>query len=499
MKQKYISIIAVLLVAILMGIGIHYTQEFRFYNLESNDLFLYDGADILRKLQQVGGLSLLITSFLTQFMKTPLVGTCMVTVLYLCVAWVIWRILRKQAHGMVMAGFSLLPVAFLYLCLEHDYYRLQGHIAYLLMLFSLWGYLSIPSNRLMLRLAVGTVLVPLLYVTAGSVAVAFALSACWVECLDRGFKGTITLAYPVVAGAMAFFWVSTSKVDHWETVLTPLMYYNWPTTYFFPLYAWGMIPLLWMIAWGLSKFSLNVSARCFCVVSGVVLAFYLAGNIYGKVHSKNNYRFLQEQYWVEHEEWDALIETADRRQSTFYISYLNLALAKKGQLVQRFRQFNQQPYTKLMMYPHPIIKNGVSLQSDVYWAWGYIAAARQAAFDANLLTPGSCNPHHLKILVQTNLVLGAYQVAEKYIGWLEKTLFYRAWATDMRRFLHNPEAIRQDKLLGQMVASVPLTDKYIKYEGLGQDMEDILAVNPSQKVLSQFYEVYRWMEKEEKP
>lgn len=69
----------------------------------------------------------------------------------------------------------------------------------------------------------------------------------------------------------------------------------------------------------------------------------------------------------------------------------------------------------------------------------------------------------------------------------------------MRRFLHNPEAIRQDKLLGQMVASVPLTDKYIKYEGLGQDMEDILAVNPSQKVLSQFYEVYRWMEKEEKP
>lgn len=499
MKQKYIFVIAVLLVAILAGIGIHYTQEFRFYNLESNDLFLYDGADILRKLQQTGGMSLIVTSFLTQFMKIPFVGTCMVTVLYLCIAWVIWCILRKQVQGTVMAGLSLLPVAFLYLCLEHDYYRLQGHVAFLLMLLALWGYLSIPRNRLMLRLAVGVALVPLLYVTAGSVAVAFALTACLVECLERGFKGIFSLVYPMVAGAMAYLLVSTSKVNSWESALTPLMYYNWPSTYFFPLYAWGMIPCLWAIAFVLSKFSLNTFAQRSFIVVGVVSAFCLAGNIYGKVHSWTNYRFLQEQHWVEHEEWDTIIETANRRQPVFFISYLNLALAKKGQLVQRFKQYNQQPFSKLMMHPHPIIRNGMSLQSDVYWSWGYISAARQAAFDANMLTPGSCNPYQLKILIQTNLVLGAYQVAEKYIGWLEKTLFYRTWATDMRRFLHNPEAIRQDKHLGEMVASVPLTDEYIKYEGLKQDMEDILAVNPSQKVLSQFYEVYRRMEKEGKP
>ena len=479
--------------------GIYLTQEYRFYHMESYDLFLYDGTDILQKLCQTGGVSLLITSFLTQFMGIPYMGTLIVTVLYLLIAWVVWGILRKKAQGNVMAGLSLLPVAFLYLCLEHDYYRMQGHISFLLMLLCVWGYLMLPGKRLVYRLVAGSILVPLLYMLAGSVAVAFAFIVCLIECFDRGLKGAFSLTYLVVAGGVAYFLVYTSRVDNWETALTPLMYYNWSTTYFFPLYAWLMIPLLWIIAFILSKFNIKVSMERCCVVVGIVLAFYLAGNLYTKVHNKRNYHFLQEQYWAEHEEWDKIIETADRRQTTFFISYLNLALAKKGQLVHRFKQYNQQSPSQLMIYPHPIIRNGVALQSDVYLSWGYIAAARQAAFDANMLTPGACSPHHLKMLIKTNLVLGSYQVAEKYIGWLEKTLFYREWATDMRRFLNNPEMIEQDKNLGEMMKSLPLSNKYIKYEGLWKDMEDILAVNPSQYILSQFYGVYQLMEKKVKP
>ena len=69
----------------------------------------------------------------------------------------------------------------------------------------------------------------------------------------------------------------------------------------------------------------------------------------------------------------------------------------------------------------------------------------------------------------------------------------------MRRFLNNPEMIEQDKNLGEMMKSLPLSNKYIKYEGLWKDMEDILAVNPSQYILSQFYGVYQLMEKKVKP
>ena len=487
---------AILLVAVIMGVGIQLTQEFRFYNLESDYLFLYDQLDICNKIQETGGLSLLIASFLSQFMWMPWVGVSIAVILYLSIGWITFKILQKKKAGITMSGLSLLPVTFLYLCLENDYYRLQGHTAFLLTLLALWGYLSISANKWKKRLLFGIVVVPVLYQLTGSVAVLFAITACMIELLDKGLKGVYALAFPLVMIIIAYLYVITSRVDTWETALTPFMYYNWPSTYFFPLYAWGMIPLLWIVACLLDKFNMKSNSVYLCSILGVLLSFYLAADLYGKVHSKGNYRYLQEQYWTEHGKWDTLIETADHSHPTYFVSYLNLALAKKGILEQRMRFFNQQPISKLM-YPDPNLKNGMSLQSKVYLEWGYIGAARQAAFDANLVTAGSCNPRQLQILVQTNLVLGSYQLAEKYISWLEKTLYYKDWAKNMRKFLENPELICQDKYLGELYRSLPLTDEYVKYEGLKGDMRDILAANPTHNIISQFYNAYQIMEKGE--
>ncbi len=491
------GMVAVVFVALLMGIGIQLTQEFRFYALESNHLFLFDADHVANKVAQPGGIALLMASFLTQFMRIPYVGVCMVVALYLLMAWVVYKMLRKWWDDKAVAGLSLLPVVFLFLCMENDYYRFQGHIAFFMLVLALYAYASIAAGRWKLRLGVGLLLVPVLYGVAGSVAVAFVCTVCLIEWLDRGYRGGWSVVYPLVALGVAYVLVATSKVDSWESALTPFMYYNWPSTYFFPLYAWITLPLIIIASWGLAKMNMNASFSYGCAVGGMVLAFYLAGNLYTQVHSKNMYRFLQEQYWAEHGEWDRIIETADRRKPVFFISYLNLALAQKGQLLKRMGQYKQQSVDKLM-YPYPNLRNGMSLQSDVYMAWGYVGAARQAAFDANLVTPGECHPRQLKVLVQTNLVLGSYKVAEKYITLLEKTLYYREWATSMRRFLNRSEAIKEDRVLGELYRALPATDEYVKYEGLTGDMRDILDVYPSQPVLSQFYQMYQLLEKEEK-
>ena len=83
------------------------------------------------------------------------------------------------------------------------------------------------------------------------------------------------------------------------------------------------------------------------------------------------------------------------------------------------------------------------------------------------------------MLIQTNLVLGSYKVAEKYISLLEKTLFYSEWASSMRHFLNQPEAIKEDGTLGELYRALPVTDEYVKYDGLLGDMRDILEVYPS--------------------
>lgn len=480
MKGRIRNILFYSGIALLAWLGIHHVQEFRFYNLECSDLFLYDLPDILDRLQHTGGLALVISSFLTQFMGIPYVGAGIVAIVYTLSAWLLWKVLRKAGASEALAGFAFLPSAFLFLCLENEYYLFNGHIAFLLVLTALWAYSKLPSQSLLLRLAVGIAAVPLLYHAVGSAAVIFAVSACILEVAALRIKGLWASAYPAILLLTAFVYVNSGLADSWEAALTPFVYYNYPSTYFFPMYAWALVPVLIIAAMVIPDLSRKPKMTLAVSLLGLAFSFFLAGNFHAKVHSRSVYRLLQEQHWADKGDWDSIIETADRRQPTYLVSYLNLALAQKNQLLERFRYYNPQQIGSIML-PIPNIKIGMSLQSCVYLSWGYVSAARQAAFDANMVTAGMRNPRQLKVLVQTNMAAGSYEVAEKYRSILSRTLFYRDWAENV------PE-------LG---VNLPSDDEYVRHDGLSGDMEDILAANPSHRIMSQFYELYKILEVEE--
>lgn len=476
------KVVLICLAGLLMAAGIHLTQEFRFYNIESSDLFLYDWADVWDKMQNPGGLAALMASFLTQFMRIPFAGTLIVSGVYVLTVWILCRILDKVSQSNVMYGFSFLPAAFLFLCMENDYYRFQGHMAFVLMLSALYAYLSVPEGKW--RYVVGIIMVPVLYHAAGSISLVFSVSAMIWEITGESFRGLKGMTYPAVFALMAFVYVRFSFLNTWEHALTPFMYYDWPSTYFFPTYAWVTVPALILVAWISAKMNVRTSLSGILLLAGMVLSFFVAGNLYTKVHSKSYYRLIQEQYWAENEDWDRIIKTADRSRPTFLISYLNLALAQKGLLVRNFMYYNPQDLSSVM-YPTPNLKTGLTLQSTVYQAWDYYAAARQAAFDANVVTPGNRNPRQLQTLVRTNAVLGAYDVAEKYLSLLEKTLFYRDEAQELRNLMDS-----------QTAGVLPQTDGYLRYDGLKGDMRDILEVCPDHRILSQFYQLYQILEQE---
>ena len=480
MKDKIRNILIVSGITVLAWLGIHHVQEFRFYNLECSDLFLYDWTDILGRLHQTGGFALVISSFLTQFMGVPYVGAGIAAVIYVLSAWILWRILRKAGASSAMAGFSFLPSAFLFLCLENDYYLFNGHLAFLIVLAALWAYVSLPAQRKMMRVAAGVVAVPLLYHAVGSAAIVFAVSAFIFEVSALRMKGLWSVCYPVVFSMTAFLYVRTGLADSWEAALTPSMYYNYPSTYFFPMYAWAIVAILIAVVGILPDFSRKHRTAVALSAFGLLFSFILAGNFYTQVHSKSTYRLIQEQHWADKEDWDSIIETADRRQPTCLVSYLNLALAQKNQLLERFRYYNPQQIGSIML-PIPNIKLGMSLQSCVYLSWGYVSAARQAAFDANMVTAGMRNPRQLKVLVQTNMAAGDHEVAEKYKDILSKTLFYRDWAENVPA----------------LDVKLPSEDEYVRHDGMIGDMEDILSANPSHRIMSQFYELYKILEVKE--
>ena len=473
--------------ALLAGVGIYLTQEFRFYNIAANELFIYDGSEIFGTLVETGGAATLIASFLSQFFCLPLAGTIILSGLYILTAWLVWKVISRMNGRPIMKGVAFLPVVFLFLCMENDYYRFQGHIAFVMILAALYVYVAIPQDKF--RYVAGIIFIPLLYHLAGSVTLVFAVSAFLWEVLRKGLNGLSALVYPTVFTLTALVYVKASMTPGWEHALTPFMYYDWPSTYFFPMYAWATVPVLMLVVRIPVKAASRLSAYGASVA--LALALCLAGYFYNAVHSRSYYRLIQEQQLAAQGDWDGIIETADRRQPNYLISYLNLALAQKGQLIDRLGYYNPQPVSKVM-YPTPNLKTGLSLQSAVYLSWGYVAAARQAAFDANMVTPGMRNPQQLKVLILTNMALDAPEVAEKYLNILEKTLFYRGWAGEMRMALNN--SAYEPEELTRLRKALPQKGQYVRYDGLKGDMRDILEADPSNGILSQFYTAYQMLE-----
>jgi hypothetical protein len=117
--------------------------------------------------------------------------------------------------------------------------------------------------------------------------------------------------------------------------------------------------------------------------------------------------------------------------------------------------------------------------SDIYFTVNQIALSQEMAFEAYVSTIGDGNPRILKRLVQTNLIYGAYPVAEKYISILEHTYCYRDWARAHRRFLYNDAEVENDSLLGNKRRSLLPDASLAQIDGLDADLHRIAAINPS--------------------
>jgi hypothetical protein len=84
--------------------------------------------------------------------------------------------------------------------------------------------------------------------------------------------------------------------------------------------------------------------------------------------------------------------------------------------------------------------------SDFFWAIGFVNEARHWAFESMIVE--GITRRNLRRLIQAELVSGNLEVAAKYIGLMDRTLFDRSLERHYRTFLEDPESIRSDPELG---------------------------------------------------
>ena len=442
-------------------------QRFKLYTFESDHLFLFDADWILQNLIAPGGINLIITSFLTQFFKFPILGTIVVAIFYaaafICLKLLISNSIWKEKQN----GLLLIPIGFLMLCIEEPLYSLRGHTAFTICLIVSILYQQFICRHQRFSLAATVLCAILLYLAAGSVALLFAAIVLTTDILQKRktINGLAAIAAVFACGFV--FYLTESYVSCAEAIL-PMQYYNWPTSGLIATCAWLSVPTV--IA--ASNFIHNQRFDHIAHILTIV-AFGFALN---QIHDKKTYKLQHESYLADNCLWDKIIRlNSHNNVKTKFISYTNLALAMQGQLLDRMFEFNQQLPTQ-QNNSRTVRNETFHLESVAYFLSGHAAEARQAAFNSALITPGGVEPHDFLRLIAINKSFGADDISRKYANILSKTLFYRQEAAEA--------------LADTNVTRLPKNSNFCEINGFAHDYQGITEVNKQNSVAQQFYIAY---------
>lgn len=188
-------------------------------------------------------------------------------------------------------------------------------------------------------------------------------------------------------------------------------------------------------------------------------------------------RFKGQMCMVEDQNWEKIISQYKNQKvsNLLELNMLNLSLAETGQLQKRLMEQPCRDVNSLFVLKiqSPYI---AALLSDIYWSMGEISMSQMYAFEANEKM-NNLSPRLLKRLVLTNIVFGYYEVAAKYLNWLDKTLFYHDWSAHYRTLLSD-EAVAGNKELRLKRACIPAENGFPSAQSVVYDLEQILATNP---------------------
>jgi len=183
----------------------------------------------------------------------------------------------------------------------------------------------------------------------------------------------------------------------------------------------------------------------------------------------------------EKQDWNKIISSYQDDSLSFSydgLARLNLALNETGQLVDKAFCYTQAGFGGLLPEWRHNQQTG-ELLSDIYFSIGHTAMAQRMAFETHMLDDGKYSQAMMLRLIQTNLIYGAYPVAQKYIQILKQDRKTASAAKAYERFLGDDQAVADDPVLGPRKAALPQQDFLAITRGIDQDLRDIIHTDPS--------------------
>lgn len=439
---------------------------------QQQQLFLFDRSYLASVLFATGGLSALVAQFAVQFFVTPSAAMAITIFILALSALLLWAIAGESYADWRSAALGIAPAFILGASLSDNSLAYDYLTSVIIAEALLLIYKKIRAHRLLW----GILLCALSYILAGPASLIFIVGASPLCIL------------PLAACALAAYF--SADVATLADAFTPSFHYRIDAD--MPAVHWaGWLAV--MLALFFARISAYLASRSrpaahrFRLIAGLaLLSLCIAASVFiSRRFSDDGHNVSCEfEHYVAAEDWDGLIASAKKQAwSPATANYLYLAYAKKGQ--QPDYLFKQENYGVSSLLYLPQARTVDVRLAHIMYAMGNIAAAQNVAFNALFTTEGIA-PQMLRLNIKIELIRGSYEIAEKYISLLEKSLYYRRWASSMRRFLYNDAVVEADPELGTARRSMRTSEGFVMDGNPVDELMRVVRANPADRGAMQY-------------
>lgn len=483
---------------------------------EQYQMFLFDTGYFLERIVLPGGLADYISEFLVQFYYMPVLGGAIIALLLMGIQAAVWGLMKQYGARHDFPGYllSFLPSIALW-CAMGDQNVLLSFVVALFGALVI-GWIHNRFHNRLVKVVFELVSTALVYWFLGPVVFLYAALMIGDTLKNAKQKGNVFsgIGYSVCILVLTIAWIllTTQTLQYpLYRIFAGLNYYRYPGAISplpFVVMVWAVvIPFLGMIPCRQKSLQKLQQSKVVIVLSYVLV---IVASWFGIKASfdEMTYELIDYDFLVRTEQWDKIIEKAEKKPATtpLSVSCVNLALSQKGMLADRLFEFYQNggeglfpTFTRDMISP-------VST-AEIFFRLGMVNDAERYMFEAQEAIPNYRKSARLtRRIIECEIINGNYKVAAKLLRRLQKTLFYRNWANQTMALLGNEKAINRhpvygklrkyrekkqdflfsDREMDQMLGLLFLNDNHNKmayeylmcYELLQRDMEKFMQYYP---------------------
>ena len=427
---------------------------------EQYQMFLFDIGYFLERIVLPGGLADYISEFFVQFYYMPVLGGTIIALLLMSIQAISWGLMKQYGMKAVFPGYllSFVPSIVLW-CAMGDQNLLLSFVVALSGAL-LMGWIHNWFHNRLVKVVFELVSTALVYWFLGPVVFLYAALMIGDTLMKGKQNGHIlsSLGYSACLLILTVAWIllTTQSLQYpLYRIFSGLNYYRYPGTVSpLPLgvMIWTVVVVFFgMVPDGHAWIKKLQQSKVVIVVAYVLV---IVASWFGIKASfdEMTYDLIDYDFLVRTEQWDKIIEKAEKKPATtpLSVSCVNLALSQKGMLADRLFEFYQNggeglfpTFTRDMISP-------VST-AEIFFRLGMVNDAERYMFEAQEAIPNYRKSARLtRRIIECEIINGNYQVAAKLLRRLQKTLFYSNWANQTMALLGNEKAINRHPVYGKL-------------------------------------------------